>query len=56
VTGADAQTVRAGGVFYESPTAIHIVSGNASETQPAKLLVFYVKAKGAPPTELVGEK
>jgi quercetin dioxygenase-like cupin family protein len=56
VKGADAQTVHAGGVFYESPTDIHSVSRNASETQPAKLLVFYVKAKGAPPTELVGEK
>ena len=45
----------AGGVFYESPTDVHSVSRNASETQPAKLLVFYVKAKGAPPTVLLGE-
>ena len=34
---------------------VHIVSRNASETQPAKLLVFYVKAKGTPPTVLLGE-
>ena len=33
----------AGEVFYESPTDVHIVSSNASDTQPAKLLVFYVK-------------
>ena len=48
--GGSPQTVDAGGVFYESPTDIHIVSRNASETQPAKLAVFYVKAKGTPPT------
>jgi quercetin dioxygenase-like cupin family protein len=55
VKGDNPQTVQAGGVFYESPTDVHIVSRNASETQPAKLLVFYVKAKGAPPTVLVGD-
>ena len=53
VKGDNPQTVHAGGVFYESPTDIHSVSRNASETQPAKLLVFYVKVKGAPPTELL---
>jgi quercetin dioxygenase-like cupin family protein len=50
------QTVHAGGVFYESPTDVHTVSRNASETQPAKLLVFYVKAKGAPPTVFLGKE
>jgi quercetin dioxygenase-like cupin family protein len=55
VKGGSPQTVRAGEVFYESPTDVHIVSRNASETQPAKLLVFYVKAKGTPPTVLLGE-
>jgi quercetin dioxygenase-like cupin family protein len=56
VKGNKSQTVPAGGVFYESPSDIHTVSRNASETQPAKLLVFYVKAKGAPPTELAQEE
>ncbi len=56
VQGSAAQTIGAGGVFFESPTDIHSVSRNASDTQPAKLLVFYVKAKGAPPTEIVGAK
>ena len=46
--GASPQTVNAGEVFYESPTDIHTVTRNASDTQPAKLLVFYVKKKGAP--------
>ena len=35
-TGDSPQTVHAGEVFYESPTDLHIVSRNASETQPAK--------------------
>ena len=51
--GGSPQTVHAGGVFYESPNDIHSVSRNASETQPAKLLVFYVKKKGAPPSVLL---
>jgi quercetin dioxygenase-like cupin family protein len=55
VEGGRLQTVDAGGVFYESPTDVHIVSRNASETEPAKLLVFYVKAKGTPPTVLLGD-
>jgi quercetin dioxygenase-like cupin family protein len=50
LNGGDLQTVRTGDVFYESPTDVHTVSRNASQTQPAKLLVFYVKKKGAPPT------
>lgn len=54
VKGDIPQTINAGGVFYESPNDIHTVSRNASETQPAKLLVFYVKGKGIPPTVLVG--
>jgi len=53
--GGSPQTVRAGDVFYESPTDVHSVSRNASKTEPAKLLVFYVKAKGAPPTVFLKE-
>jgi quercetin dioxygenase-like cupin family protein len=55
VKGGRQQTVHAGEVFYESPTDVHTVSRNASATEPAKLLVFYVKAKGAPPTVLLKE-
>ena len=55
VKGGSSQTVHAGEVFYKSPTDVHIVSRNASDTQPAKLLVFYVKAKGTPPTVLLGD-
>ena len=53
VEGDAPKTVNAGEVFYESPTDVHAVSRNASATHPAKLLVFYLKAKGAPPTVLV---
>jgi quercetin dioxygenase-like cupin family protein len=53
VEGYAPKTVNAGEVFYESPTDVHTVSRNASATQPAKLLVFYVKVKDAPPTVLV---
>ncbi|WP_028936417.1 cupin domain-containing protein [Pseudonocardia spinosispora] len=55
VQGGSLQTVDTGGVFYESPTDIHVVSRNASQTQPAKLAVFYVKAKGTPPTEILNQ-
>ena len=55
VKGGSLQTLHAGDVFYESPSDLHIVSRNASETKPAKLLVFYVKKKGAPPSVLLRE-
>jgi len=51
--GEAPKTLKAGEVFTESPTDIHLVSRNASATKPAKLLVFFVKAAGAPPTVLV---
>jgi quercetin dioxygenase-like cupin family protein len=53
--GGRPQTVHAGEAFYESPTDEHMASRNASKTQPAKLLVFFVKVKGAPPTVVVGK-
>jgi quercetin dioxygenase-like cupin family protein len=53
VEGEAPKTLKAGETFYESPTDVHLVSRNASTTEPAKLLVFFVKNKGAPPTVLV---
>jgi len=53
--GGKSQTFHVGEVIYESPTDVHIASRNASTAQPAKLLVFYVKNKGAPPTVAVGK-
>ena len=53
--GGKPRTVHAGEVFYESPTDVHVQSRNASTTQPATLLVFFVKKTGARPTVVVGE-
>jgi quercetin dioxygenase-like cupin family protein len=53
VEGEASKNLKAGDVFYESPMDVHVVSRNASATEPAKLLVFYVKDRGAPPTMLV---
>jgi quercetin dioxygenase-like cupin family protein len=50
VDGGKEVTLGPGQTFYESPSDIHAVSRNASNTQPAKFLVFLVKDKGAPPT------
>ena len=51
--GHEAQTVHAGEAFYEAPGDVHIASHNASTTQPARLLVFFVKKIGAPTTVAV---
>ena len=48
VEGGKEVTLGPGQTFYESPTDIHTVSKNASDTQPAKFLVFMVKEKGTP--------
>jgi quercetin dioxygenase-like cupin family protein len=37
-----------GQTFYEGPTDVHVVGRNASQTKPAKFVVFLVKDKGAP--------
>ena len=48
VEGGKEVTLGPGQTFYESPDDIHSVSKNASDSQPAKFLVFFVKDKGAP--------
>jgi quercetin dioxygenase-like cupin family protein len=50
VKGGNPVTLGPGQTFYESPEDIHTVSKNASSTEPAKFLVFFVKQKGAPAT------
>ena len=50
VKGGPLMTVHAGDTFYESPTDIHVVSRNASKTEPAVFIAFFVKDKGAPVT------
>ncbi len=47
VEGGKPVTLGPGQTFYESPDDVHVVSKNASDSQPAKFLVFFVKDKGA---------
>src|SRR5262245_59045533 len=48
VEGGKETTLGPGQTFYESPDDVHTVSKNASDSKPAKFLVFFVKEKGAP--------
>jgi quercetin dioxygenase-like cupin family protein len=48
VKGAEAVTLMPGQTFYEGPDDVHVVGRNASQTAPARFLVFLVKDKGAP--------
>jgi quercetin dioxygenase-like cupin family protein len=48
VKGGKEVTLTPGQTFYEGPGDIHVVGRNASQTKPAKFLVFLVKDKGAP--------
>src|SRR5262245_16089761 len=48
VKGGKEVTLTPGQTFYESPNDVHVVSRNASITEPAKFLVVLVKDKGAP--------
>ncbi len=41
-------TLTAGQTFYEGPNDVHVGGRNASDTKPAKFLVFFLKQKGAP--------
>jgi quercetin dioxygenase-like cupin family protein len=50
VESGESQTLHAGEIFYESPTDLHLGSRNASTTDPATLLVFFLKKIGAPST------
>src|SRR5215469_6119680 len=48
VRGGKEMTLTPGQTFYESPDDVHVVGRNASQTKPAKFVVFFVKDKGAP--------
>jgi len=48
VKGGKEVTLTPGQTFYEGPDDVHIVGRNASQTKPAKFLVFFVKNKDAP--------
>ena len=48
VRGGKEVTLTPGQTFYEGPSDIHVVGRNASQTKPAKFVVFFVKDKDAP--------
>jgi quercetin dioxygenase-like cupin family protein len=47
VRGGKEVTLTPGQTFYEGPDDVHVVGRNASQTKPAKFVVFLVKDKGA---------
>jgi len=48
VRGGKETILTPGQTFYEGLDDVHVVGRNASQTKPAKFLVFLVKDKGAP--------
>ena len=48
VKGGKEVTLTPGQTFYEGPDDVHVVGRNASSIKPAKFVVFFIKAKGAP--------
>jgi quercetin dioxygenase-like cupin family protein len=48
VKGGKEVTLTPGQTFYEGPSDVHVVGRNASQTKPAKFVVFFVKDKAAP--------
>ena len=48
VKGQPAVMLKAGQTFYEGLTDVHVVGRNASNTEPARFVVVFLKAKGAP--------
>jgi quercetin dioxygenase-like cupin family protein len=59
VKGGQVVTYRAGETFYEPPNGVHLVSANASKTEPAKLLAIFVcdhEAELSTPVIVEGEK
>ena len=48
VRGGKEITLMPGQTFYEGPNDVHVIGRNASNTKPAKFVVFLVKDKDAP--------
>ena len=48
VRGGKEVTLTPGQTYYEGPNDVHVIGRNASQTKPAKFVVFFVKDKGAP--------
>ena len=50
VDGQPETVLSAGQMFFENPGDVHAVSGNASKTQPARILAIVFTKKGDPVT------
>ncbi len=48
VNGDTPVTLRAGQTFHEGPDDIHTIGRNASDSKPAKFVVFLLKDRGKP--------
>ncbi|MET0935664.1 MAG: cupin domain-containing protein [Luteibacter sp.] len=48
VKGQKEQVLKPGDTFYEGPNDIHTIGRNASQTKPAKFIVFLLKNEHAP--------
>lgn len=48
VEGGKPVTLTPGQTFYEGPNDVHAVGRNASDTKPAKFVVFFLKDKKSP--------
>ncbi|RUT26069.1 cupin [Asaia sp. W19] len=48
VKGQKAVTLNKGQTFFEGPQDVHLVGRNASKSEPAKFLAFFVKDQASP--------
>ena len=48
VAGGERKVLKPGETFYENPSDEHVVSANASDIEPVKILVFMLKDKTPP--------
>jgi quercetin dioxygenase-like cupin family protein len=46
--GGPRRVYRVGDMFYEPPGSVHVVSGSASATRPARMLAMVFAEKGVP--------
>jgi quercetin dioxygenase-like cupin family protein len=53
LAGGPVETFKVGQSFFEPPGATHLVSANASMTEPAELIAVFVADEGAQLTTLV---
>ena len=53
LAGGSVETFKVGQSFFEPPGAVHLVSANASNTEPAELIAVFVADEGAQLTTFV---